>query len=114
MKNLYLLLLALITSGCTVVKTNQPNVEVQYYFGIPFISFLPAAGVQYSSVESLGLGLSNHGTYLGYVSKKQLAQKDPSQCTAIIFIADHKEFKKIITSLDALDIAINELCIYKE
>ena len=114
MKYMSWLLMTFAIAGCTVIKTEQSNVEVQYYFGIPFISFSSEESTQYNSVTSFGLGLSNRGIYLGYISNKQFIKTEPSNCSAIIFVADHDEMEDVIASLEKAELSLDELCIYKE
>ncbi len=108
------LLITLIVTSCTVIKTDNPKTEVKYYFGIPFVTFPTNDGVQYNDVESIGLGVNNQGIHLGYFQKKQYIQTEPNSCSVIILVENKDEINNIIQSLESAEVNIDELCIFKE
>lgn len=108
------ILLVLITSSCTVVTTQEPYINVEYYFGIPFITFSEEAGLQYNSIESFGLSMSNHGANLGYSKRQQFLQSDPEKCSAILFIPSNNDLKEFIDTLNKANVDLDKLCIYEE
>ncbi|WP_102341199.1 hypothetical protein [Vibrio cyclitrophicus] len=115
MKQLLITLAFVLTTwGCTIVKTQKPYASVEYYFGIPFINFSTDAHLQYNSVESIGIGISDLGGSLGYSKRQQFLQKDPSECSVVLFFPDNTDLNQFIETLENADVSLDQLCIFKE
>lgn len=104
------ILFAFFLCSCVSVKHSGSH-EVKYCFGVPQIKSNDNENIKFVDVTYYGFGITNQAVALGYLRKSDFFVNEMDGCSAIIFINNYQQLRKIKEYLSIAGKDLNNLCV---
>lgn len=96
--------------SCVSIKHSGSH-DVKYCFGAPQIESEENENIKFVDFTHYGFGITDQTISLGYFRRTDIFVKEMNECSAIIYINDYKEFKKVKDYLSVAGKDLNNLCV---
>lgn len=105
-----LVMLPVLTNGCSVINIYDDGVKISSYIGMPIYSLEPNDGAVYFDITGFGLITGPSGASLGYV-QQVYAQIPAGTCSIVFFTRSEKQSAAVVDSLKKSNIDPSTVCL---